>query len=143
MKKYLIASVVAMMAFAFAAFAASLTVNAGTLQAGEDTNLQCAENATIAWGNTNNSDTGGGFVVQGLSVDFDGACDGKFAYVALGDADQEGFGIQEIDGDSVAFTTVPILVEDINYVRVMVKDTNDSAPGTYFVNGWITGPTTP
>jgi adhesin HecA-like repeat protein len=34
MKKYLIASVVAMMAFAFAAFAASLNVNGGVLQAG-------------------------------------------------------------------------------------------------------------
>lgn len=51
MKKYLIASVVAMMAFAFAAFAASLIVNAGTLQAGEDRDLECLDEANVAaWG---------------------------------------------------------------------------------------------
>jgi hypothetical protein len=49
MKKYLIASVVAMMAFAFAAFAASLSVNGGVLQSGVDADLTCAESANVTY----------------------------------------------------------------------------------------------
>lgn len=51
MKKYAIAGAVAVSAFAFSAFAASLDVNAGTLQAGEDRDLECADAANVAaWG---------------------------------------------------------------------------------------------
>jgi hypothetical protein len=63
MKKYLIASVVAVMAFAFAAFAASLNVTAPVLQAGETEAgaLECAGSATVvAW----------------FYNDFDGSVDG-------------------------------------------------------------------
>jgi hypothetical protein len=50
MKKYFIASVVAIMAFAFAAFAATLNVNGGTLQAGMDTDLACFDDAALTYG---------------------------------------------------------------------------------------------
>jgi hypothetical protein len=53
MKKYFIASVVAVMAFAFAAFAASLNVTAGNLQAGDTQPgaLECADEAiAYVWG---------------------------------------------------------------------------------------------
>ena len=47
MKKYLAAAVVAVMVFAFAAFAAELNVNAGTLQAGSDTELTCSDGVEV------------------------------------------------------------------------------------------------
>ena len=50
MKKYLAAAVVAVMVFAFSAFAASLTVNGGTIQAGSDMDLRCMDEANVlAW----------------------------------------------------------------------------------------------
>lgn len=58
MKKYFIAAVVAMVAFAMAAFAASLTVNAATIQAGEDTDVDCVDEANVAaWGYDDTSST--------------------------------------------------------------------------------------
>ena len=53
MKKYFLAGVVAMIAFAMAAFAASLTVNAQVLQAGDTVagELECADEARVyVWG---------------------------------------------------------------------------------------------
>ena len=53
MKKYIAAAAVAVMVFAFAAFAASLTVNAETLQAGETESgdLSCVDEVSVtAWG---------------------------------------------------------------------------------------------
>lgn len=58
MRKYFIAGVVGMVAFAMAAFAASLTVNAGTLQAGDDDTLECMDEANVAaWGYNDTDDT--------------------------------------------------------------------------------------
>lgn len=51
MKKYFIASGVAVVAFAMAAFAASLNVDGGTIQSGTDNDLKCTDNVeVVAWG---------------------------------------------------------------------------------------------
>lgn len=47
MRKYFIAGVVAMVAFAMAAFAATLTVDGGVIQAGSDEDLTCTTTVTV------------------------------------------------------------------------------------------------
>ncbi len=48
MKKYLIAGVVAVVAFAMAGFAATLNVDGGVIQSGSDDSLTCTSDATVA-----------------------------------------------------------------------------------------------
>jgi hypothetical protein len=85
MKKYFIASVVAVMAFAFAAFAASLNVTAPTLQVGQTATgeLECADNATIvAWMYNDLNGSVDGARVQLSNDDASPhACDGDRLYV--------------------------------------------------------------
>jgi hypothetical protein len=96
MKKYFIASMVAVMAFAFAAFAASLTVNGGVLQAGSDTDLTCTDRVEVDFVgfegdavDSNGKRVGGGFT----TVTLDGLddCEGAFVYTRI--FDNEGLEI--------------------------------------------------
>ena len=85
MKKYLVASVVAVMVFAFAAFAASLNVTAPTLQFGAtaDGELVCTENADItAW--LYNDHLEGG-PVSGATIELDDGheCEGDRLYLSV------------------------------------------------------------
>jgi hypothetical protein len=116
MKKYLIASVVAMMAFSFAAFAASLNVTAPTLQVGQtaDGALECADNAEIvAWmyNDLNGSVDGARVRLSTDDVDTDHTCDGDRLYVTP--LNQAGTILANIGGG--AYSTGSILVDDANY----------------------------
>ena len=89
MKKYLAAAVVAVMVFAFAAFAASLDVTAPTLQVGQtaEGELECTENADItAWYYNDHIDPG---TVSGATIvlDDDHTCAGDRLYLSVLDAD--------------------------------------------------------
>jgi hypothetical protein len=144
MKKYLIASMVAVMAFAFAAFAASLDVTADRLAAGTD-NVACAENADVSW-TTSNDDQG--HWVMGFDIAFsDTSCDGEYVNVAIFDAPA---GIPNVRPQQVANIipdttitdgelsyTLPneyhgkLRVEDVEQVQVLVGEDGSKAPFTY------------
>jgi hypothetical protein len=74
MKKYIIAAFVALGVFASAAFAASLQVDAGTLQAGEDAISQCiTDDVVVAYGDPEFED--GAWTIDQITLDHGGLCD--------------------------------------------------------------------
>jgi hypothetical protein len=82
MKKYFAAGAVAVVAFAFAASAAQLTVNGGKLAAGTD-NVACAESVDVGYDLSND---GQGTWVKGFDLDFsDDSCDGEHVSIAVFD----------------------------------------------------------
>jgi hypothetical protein len=85
MKKYFIASVVAVMAFAFAAFAASLNVTAPTLQFGETASgeLICTENADVVAWFYNDHLAGGPVNGASIQLDADHTCEGDRLYLTV------------------------------------------------------------
>lgn len=91
MKKYLAATAVAVMVFAFSAFAAQFTVNAGVLQWGSDTNLTCTENVNVSF-SVHEGDAGGVLGQSGwrdvILTGLDG-CEGTTAYVRVFDETRE------------------------------------------------------
>jgi hypothetical protein len=148
-KKYMIAASVALAVFATAAFAASLNVDGTVLQAGQDRDLTCADNAVVGW--TTQTVGNGEFAVTRITVTFDDGCNGNFGYVAVfssvgppGGSTQTGFGIGEIADNKVSFevdeSNPNAEVDMINAVSVAVKNTNDAAPSAGFWSGIITGP---
>jgi hypothetical protein len=147
-KKYFIAAAVALMVFATTAFAARLNLDGGVLQAGQDRDLVCANNAVVGW--TTQTVGSGEFAVTRITVTFDAGCNGNYGYVAVfshvgppGGSSQTGFGIGPISGNQVSFevdeNNPNSEVDMINAVSVAVKNTNDAAPG-FFYDGMITGP---
>jgi hypothetical protein len=148
MKKYLIAAAVALALFATAAFAASLNVDGTVLQAGQDLDLTCADNAVVGWATQTVGN--GEFAVNRITVTFDEGCNGNYGYVAVfsavgpGGSTQTGFGIGLISGNQVSFdvneSDPNAEVDMINAVSVAVKNTNDAAPAAGFWSGIITGP---
>lgn len=151
MKRYLIAAAVALAVFAGAAFAATLNVDGGVVQAGQDLTLKCADNAAVTYGTQTSGD--GQFYVNKITVTFDGACNGYYAYVAPfvyvgppGGSTQTGFGIDQIAGNQVVFTVNPsatnALVANVNAISVAVKNSDDSGSGCWF-SGIITACATP
>jgi hypothetical protein len=149
MRKYLIAATVALALFATAAFAASLNVDGTVLQAGQDRDLTCADNAVVGW--STQTVGNGEFAVTRITVTFDEDCNGNYGYVAVfsavgppGGSSQTGFGIGLISGNQVSFevneSDPNAEVDTINAVSVAVKNTNDAAPAAGFWSGIITGP---
>jgi len=122
MKKYLAAAVVAVMVFAFAAFAASLDVDAGTLAAGQDDVDDCGGTANVSF--DTQTVGGGAFGVNGLDIEFAEDCEG-FALVQVLDTTNNAYGfyIGAIDDGSVSFSPDPssTLVEEVGGVSVLVK----------------------
>jgi hypothetical protein len=85
MRKYIIAATVAITVFASSAFAASLQVNAGTLQAGQDTIGECVSDqvtvsyAAPGWVN-------GAWLVNEVTLDHGANCtDLAFSVIITGD----------------------------------------------------------
>lgn len=148
MKKYLIAAAVALGVFATVAFAASLNVDGTVLQAGQDSDLTCADNAVVGW--TTQTVGNGEFAVDRITVTFDHDCNGNYGYVAVfssvgpGGSTQTGFGIGQISGNHVSFevdeSNPNAEVDMINAVSVAVKNTNDASPAAGYWSGIITGP---
>lgn len=145
MKKYFLAGVVAMVAFAMAAFAASLNVNAGPLQAGIDPDMVCSDDADITY---DTQTVGGGlFGIKNVLVQFDPSCAGAYAHLALysnnptvgaGNTQFVGNAIQRINETGLATfkTTAPgdALSSDVNAVAVQVKNAITTAEA-----GWSGG----
>lgn len=76
MKKYLAAAAVAVMVFAFSAFAASLNLDGGVLQAGENTDLTCTDQEVpVRWIIDNNDG-----LVYGAHVAVPESCYGNKLY---------------------------------------------------------------
>jgi hypothetical protein len=162
MKKYLAAAVVAVMVFAFAAFAASLNVNAGTLQSGVDHDLACAETADITYAHHvdyhhqandawvteftvtfDSEDCVGNtmYLTVGSDAEFDGDSDDGLGSVVR-DIDAQSVSIPVTDGDSWASG---VSISELESVSVTVFSDppvgNESAntpagPGGY---GWASG----
>lgn len=115
MKKYFIAGGAAIAVFSISAFAASLQVNAGTLQTGVDMDLDCAEAANVlAWGY---NDTPVGPAQAGTAqyvvIDLDGAgdCDnGEELHVVAVDENGNQVARGRVAGDA----TPPHLINGSN-----------------------------
>ena len=161
MKKYVAAAVVAVMVFAFAAFAASLNVDGGVLQAGVDDDLTCADTANVTYSHHASE---GLFWVTDVHVSFDEDCDGNTMYLAITDVggvtvDLAGTSVtipvDHDDPDNMFFGNPGIAIEDINDVNIKVfsdpdPDNEGQITGTSgygfasgaFVNLWD-GPSAP
>lgn len=147
MRKYFIAGVVAMVAFAMAAFAASLTVDGGTLQAGVDRDLTCTSDAaTVSYATPNDTDGSMDFLVKTFTVTFDeeANCDGKQAELVVNDIPEQDTenGLENTNNISVELISNGESVhtvdtdqdggfrpraEDITDISVLVKDANGAA----------------
>jgi hypothetical protein len=91
MKKYLVAATVAVVVFAISAFAASLNVTAGTLQAGHDAIDKCIENSeeavAVSYGEATYDEDAGKWTVEEVTVDHGGDCAGLAYQVLVADTD--------------------------------------------------------
>jgi hypothetical protein len=99
MKKYIAAGAVAVMVFAFSAFAASLTVDAGTLAFGQDDVGDCGGEADVVYSHHQQDDFA---YVDAIIVQFpdaDGACDGFGVYMTT----SVGVAVEEIVDDQAVF----------------------------------------
>lgn len=102
MKKYILAALAAVAAFAFFASAAGLVVNAPVLQVGQTDDLECSDFANVvAWGYNDNTE-GGPISNASVQLAADHTCDGYAIFVTL---------LRE-DGSKLAGTSV--LVDDAN-----------------------------
>ena len=150
MKKYLAAAAVAVMVFAFSAFAAALDVDGGTVQAGMDTDLACFEDAELSYATgydqSEGSPTEEPFLVMAITVSLSGGdsdCinDDLRGHLKVNDGGAEGTASSRVgphgyaivpleDVDATAGTasfTVEVdgdrlPVEDLHQVQVMIKE---------------------
>jgi hypothetical protein len=91
MKKYLIAAIAALLTFGFAAFAASLTVDAGTLQAGSGSIGECVA-GNVAVGYDDPVPDNGAWLIEGITLTpgAGSTCDGlNFSVVVSGDVNPD------------------------------------------------------
>jgi hypothetical protein len=130
MKKYAIAALIAIAVFAISAFAASLNVNAGTLQAGTDQIDDCIEDpdghVVVSYGEPDFVD--GEWLVDEITLDHGGDCD-ELAYrvVITGDNDLE------VGPFSGVFDGGAELVEDLGWfnaedatdVHLVIRNANN------------------
>jgi hypothetical protein len=150
MKKYIAAGAVAIMVFAFSAFAAQLNVDGRVLQAGVDTHLACFTDAELSYATgyaQNTSHTVGGvaqdpaepFHVVSITVNLSGGhadCmdDDLRGHLKVNDGDQNpigphGYAIVPMAQDPAAGTATftvkanknALLVSRLNQVQVMVN----------------------
>lgn len=128
MKKYFAAAAVAVMVFAFAAFAATLNVNAGSLQAGEAVDLDCLEEANVAaWGY---HDAPGDVETRYATIDLvgNGCADGEHMHVILLDSNQEELAratnspqlIAGVGDEKIQFDFADVHPKDVDGIRIGV-----------------------
>jgi hypothetical protein len=106
MKKYIIAAVVAVAVFASAAFAASLDVNAGKLQAGQGQIGTCiTDDVVVTYGEpefeviSTEPDADPVWTVEEIELDHDGLCDGlAYSVIITGDDTKDGIPTQVVTG---------------------------------------------
>ena len=162
MKKYLAAAVVAVMVFAFSAFAATLNVDGGTLQSGIDRDLTCAESADVTYDHhVDYHDQADDAWVESFTITFDSEdCIDKTLYFTVGSdaefGDGEGLGavVRLIDAQSVEIPVDPgdedawhdgVSIKDIESVSVTVFSDPPTREGEGGANtpdpiyGWATG----
>jgi hypothetical protein len=143
-KKYLAAGGASVVAFAFAASAAQLNVDAGTLAAGTD-NVACAEGAEVSYDIQND---GQGSWVKGFELKFtDNTCDGEYVNIAVFD---QPAGVPNVSpqqvmnaipdtviADGELTFTLPgsehgqLRTEDVEQVQLVVGENGDNAGFTY------------
>jgi hypothetical protein len=135
MRKLFIAGVVAVMVFAFAAFAASFEVPAHTLAAGA-ANIETCNDPEVTYRTSNNFD---GHWVGGVFLDFDESCEGLQAEVAILQQElgwpnnQLVYAISEDPIDAEGKVEVDfgcdgdVMVEDVHAIQVLVKPVDATA----------------
>jgi hypothetical protein len=132
MRKYFIAAAVALSVFAMSAFAASLTVNAGILQAGDGLIGECLEYpdevVAVSYGSGDWED-GGSFMVDTLIVDDSDECTGGEFQIVVADGEHEklalGSGVFEAGQQTITVSPKFDATDAVN-VHVMIRnaDTN-------------------
>lgn len=158
MKKYFAAAVVAVMVFAFAAFAAQLNVEAGPFQAGMDDDLTCAELATVSYEGGPMLGPDLNFGVSAITVDFGATggadCDGAYAHIQVNQSGLDdyasgfvgnNFAIGQIQGNSVTFQINQdsldsgyVAVENLEEVSIQVKGTLTGLEADGYATGIFT-----
>jgi hypothetical protein len=131
MKKYLIATVVAVAVFAGSAFAASLNVDAGTLQAGQGEVGACAsDDVEVAYSTPTFAD--GNWTVSQITLHYDVNCDGlDYSVVVTGTTDAVPW---ETDAQDGTFDGDPEVVtfdagfdaEDAAHVHLVIHTATSS-----------------
>jgi hypothetical protein len=143
MKKYLVATILAITVFAISAFAASLTVNAGVLQAGQGGIGQCVDDSALVvrYGKdefvADVSGGGGSTLVDTVTIDHGGSCtdeDAPLAYqvVVTGEdgviaAKRGTFGDADEAGIETVIFEAPFDAEEATDIHVVIRD---PSPGT-------------
>jgi hypothetical protein len=126
MKKYLVASIVAIMAFVITAFAASLSVDAGTLQAGEAAIDKCIaapdESIGVSYGTPSLED--GVWLVNSVTLDHAGNCEGlTYTVIVAGANGLETDPVSGIFGEGEAtLLFVPFAAEDATDVHIAIRN---------------------
>lgn len=136
-KKYGIAALAAVAVLAMSAFAASLNVDGGTLQAGVDSDLTCADDANLSYETGYPKDLGEElFGVISVTVKFTGNanCDGSSATIKVNNSDGDatsphGFAVGEVVDQEFTATVgagKTLTVEDLDQVQILVKKPSNS-----------------
>lgn len=127
MKKYIIAAIAAVAVFAISAFAASLQVNAGTLQAGEGPIGTCtSQDVAVSYGEPVLNGTV--WEVSEITLDPDSDdCDGLAYSVAVRSdsgnwATETMSGTFEAGAETVDFSADPFDAEEASHVHLVVRN---------------------
>jgi hypothetical protein len=140
MKKYFVATAIAIAVFAMSAFAASLTVNGDFLQAGVDGTLTCTEDAVVTYNTSNDYN---GHWLGGVTVKTDEDCEGQYAQVALlantpgSPNEQLVYAISDLAIDATGAVDIDfkcngtVRVAEVNTVQVLIKTLTDAEPAGF------------
>jgi hypothetical protein len=142
MKKYLAAGGAAVVAFAFAASAASFTIGDSVLASGEGDVTDCGaadiDYTTLVTGEES-------FGIDTLTITFDEPCEGNFVNLATFNQDPDASGadisgsrIEQVDAnDTATFDTNPSTfdVADLEYISVLVRSELQAGESV----GWSSG----
>ena len=125
MRKYAIAGLGAVAAFSMSAFAATLVVDGGALQAGVDETLTCTEGASLKYvTSTSSHQDAPSFFIDKVEVHTTDACDGNYAFLEGRKTSNETtfFGLAEIEnGVAVIDLDGYPRADDLNRVDVLIK----------------------
>lgn len=122
MKKYIIAAVVAVVAFAMAGFAATLTVDGGVIQVGSDDDLTCTDDVSVASYLIETDGVPSSFGVRFADGSFDGCAEGNTVFVKVFNADdtQIGRATSTVGANRFRWAT-PVPAESIERIEVILE----------------------
>ena len=144
MRKYAIAGLGAVAAFSMSAFASTLVVDGGVLQAGADDTLKCT-NGTAKISYDTNADNDGTWVGKVFVTFPNDSCNGKYLVLTGQRANHQAYfnANLEVSGDTATFDPTDGLIRaaELERVLVTVRDKNATdVPGWWNVDSTVHNP---